>query len=90
MTITIDQLSIDRAANFARFAANLRAFAAKQEARAPGRMDHITGDVLKAAEHAEAASAAYAAGDKTAAQAAREEFAALSGLVTVKAGMEAA
>ena len=54
-------------------------------------MDHITGDVLKAAEHAEAASAAYAAGDKTAAQvAAREEFAALSGLVTVKAGMEAA
>jgi len=73
-----DQLSIYRAANFARFATNLRAFAARQEARAPGRMDHITGPALKAAAFAEAASAAYARGDKDAAVTARTEYSALA------------
>ena len=72
-----DQLSIERAANFARFATNLRAFAARQEARAPGRMNHITDNVLAAATLAEQASAAYASGDKEAAKAARAGFAAL-------------
>lgn len=72
-----DQLNIERAANFARFATNLRAFAARQEAKAPGRMDHITGPVLTAAAVAEKASAAYASGDKEAAKAARAEYAAL-------------
>jgi len=70
-----DQLSIDRAANFARFATNLRAFAARQEARAPGRMDHITGDVLKAATLCQEASEAYARGDKATASAARAAYA---------------
>jgi hypothetical protein len=72
-----DQLSAERAANFARCAANLRAFAARQEAKAPGRMDHVTGPVLTAAALAEKAAAAYAAGDKEAARAARAEYAAL-------------
>lgn len=84
----MDQLSIDRAANFARFARNLRAFAERTEARAPGRMSHITGDVLKAAAFAEAASAAYAAGDKDAAKAARAGFSALSGNSTVAMAMD--
>lgn len=77
MTNTIDQLSIDRAANFARFATNLRAFAARQEAKAPGRMSHVTDDVLKAATLAETASAAYAAGDKETAATARAAYAEL-------------
>lgn len=75
-----DQLSIDRADNFARLAANLRAFAARQEAKAPGRMDHVTGPVLQAAAFAEAASAAYATGDKEAAKAARAEYTAVAAL----------
>ena len=70
--MTIDQRNVARAANYARFATNLRAFAAHQESRAPGRMDHITGDVLKAAEVCETMSAAYAAGDKETVAANRE------------------
>jgi hypothetical protein len=82
-----DQLSIERAANFHRFATNLRAFAERQEAKAPGRMDHITGPVLVAAEAAERAAAAYAAGDKAAASAARAEYAVLCvGTVAMAAG----
>ncbi len=72
-----DQLSIERAATFARFATNLRAFAARQEAKAPGKMDHVTGPVLTAAALAEKTAAAYAAGDKDAAKTARAEYAAL-------------
>jgi hypothetical protein len=72
-----DQLTLDRVANFARFARNLRAFAVRQEARAPGRMAHITAGPMAAAEWAEKASAAYAVGDKEAARAARAEYAAL-------------
>jgi hypothetical protein len=71
-------VSIDRAANFARLAHNLRAFAARQEEKAPGRMGHITGPVLQAAAFAETASAAYAAGDKVAAKAARAEYTAVA------------
>jgi hypothetical protein len=69
-----DQLSLGRAASFAEFAAKLRAFADRQEAKAPGRMDHVTGPVLQAAAFAETASAAYAAGDTDAAKAARAEY----------------
>jgi hypothetical protein len=71
-------INTERAANFAGFASNLRAFAARQEAKAPGRMDHVTAGVLKAAELAETASAAYAAGDKAAASEARTAYAALA------------
>ncbi len=70
-------LNEERAANFAGFATNLRAFAARQEAKAPGRVSHITDAVLKAAEVADKASVAYAAGDKETATALRAEYAAL-------------
>ncbi|HKN41318.1 MAG TPA: hypothetical protein VJV87_00330 [Sphingomicrobium sp.] len=86
--MTIEQRAIARAANYARFAANLRAFADRQEARAPGRMDHITGDVLKAAEVCETISAAYAAGDKETVAANREAFGLLGMNATVSGAME--
>jgi hypothetical protein len=86
--MTIDQRAAARAANYARFASNLRAFAAHQEARAPGRMDHITGDILKAAAVCETISAAYAAGDKETVAANREAFGLLSMNATVSSGME--
>jgi hypothetical protein len=76
--MTVAQRNVARAANYAGFAANLRAFAERQEARAPGRMDHITTPVLEAAIVADQVSAAYASGDKEAAAAAREAFALLS------------
>jgi hypothetical protein len=82
-----DQINNERAANFAKFATNLLAFAERQEAKAPGRMDHITAPVLTAAEVAERASAAYAAGDKEAAKVLRAEYAALCvGTVAMAAG----
>jgi hypothetical protein len=87
--MTIDQRSAARAANYAGFAANLRAFAARQEARAPGRMDHITGSVLKAATVCETISAAYAAGEKPS-ESLREEFGLLSLNPTVDGAMHAA
>jgi hypothetical protein len=70
-----DQLSSDRAATFARYARNLTSFAERTEARAPGRMAHITGDVLKAAALCQEASDAYARGDKAAASTARSAYA---------------
>ena len=73
-----DQLSIERAANFARFAENLRAFAERQEARAPGRMSHITTSVLTAAALAEETAEAYLVGDKETARTKRAEYAALA------------
>jgi hypothetical protein len=85
--MTLEQRAIARAANYARFATNLRAFAAHQEARAPGRMDHITGDVLKAASVCETISAAYAAGGKPSEEA-REQFGLLNMNATVSSGME--
>jgi hypothetical protein len=36
-----DELSIQRAASFAEFAAKLRAFAFRQDEKAPGCMDHV-------------------------------------------------
>ena len=69
-----DQMSLVRAATFAEFAAKLRAFAARQEEKAPGRMDHIVGPAVAAANLATLASAAYENGDKDAAKALRAEY----------------
>jgi hypothetical protein len=79
--VTQETIDIDRqrAANFADLAVRIRDFAARQEARAPGRMAHITGPALKAADAAERAAAAYAAGDRETARAARAEYAELAG-----------
>jgi hypothetical protein len=51
-------------------------------------MDHITGDILKAAAVCETISAAYAAGDKETVAANREAFGLLSMNATVSSGME--
>ena len=72
-----DQMSLVRAATFAEFAAKLRVFADRQEARAPGRMAHITEPALAAAVQADIVSLAYAAGDKETARSARAAYVAL-------------
>jgi hypothetical protein len=66
-----------RHVNFTRFATQLREFAARQEAKAPGRMDHITGPALAAAAVAERVASAYLAGDDEAAKTARAEYVAI-------------
>jgi hypothetical protein len=76
--MTPAQRNVARAANFAHFASNMRAWAARLEARAPGRMDHVVLPVLEAAVAADRVSAAYASGDKEAVLAARVAFAFLA------------
>jgi hypothetical protein len=75
-----------RSETFTRLARECRAYAARQEARAPGRMDHITKAPLAAAEAAERAAAAYAAGDKEAAIAARDEYIKIAGILGSNVG----
>jgi orotate phosphoribosyltransferase len=72
-----DQMSLVRAATFTEFAAKLRAFAERQEARGPGRMDHVVGPAVAAANVATLVSAAYENGDKDAAKALRAEYVAI-------------
>ena len=85
--MTIAQRDVVRAANYASISANIRAFDERQEARAPGRMYHITTPALEAAAVAEHVSAAYASGDKESAQAAREKFGALSMTTLISSAM---
>ena len=72
-----DELSIQRAASIAEFAAKLRAFAFRQDENAPGCMDHVTKPAHAAAAYAQIASEAYAAGDKETAKAARADYVAM-------------
>lgn len=75
----MDELTTTRIATFTRLARELRAYAERQEARAPGRMYHVTKAPLAAAEVADRLVAAYTAGDKAAASAARAEYGAIVG-----------
>ena len=68
-----------RVATFTDLAARIRNFAERQDQKAPGNMGHITDRAIKAAEAAERAAAAFAAGDKAAGFAARAEYAELAG-----------
>lgn len=70
-----NSLSLERAATLAKCATNLRAFAEAQEARAPGRMDHVTGPATAAAELAERSAAAFCADNKSHALELRRQYA---------------
>lgn len=85
--MTREQRAAARSANHAGFAANLRAYAARQEARAPGRMAHITGPLIEAASLCDAISAAYASGDKEALATNRDALGRLSTNATVNHAM---
>lgn len=68
-------LTEQRIANWTKVAATLWAFADRQEARAPGQMDHITHPAQEAAALAELIVAAYCEGDKAKASERRQTYA---------------
>lgn len=64
-----------RIGTFRTFADQMAAFAERQEARAPGQMDHVVLPAREAADIAARVSAAYAAGDADGGNALAEQYA---------------
>ena len=71
----MSDFNAQRVVTFTKLAETMRAFADRQEASAPGRMDHITHPAQEAAKLAERIAAAYMIGDKAAASEMRQVYA---------------